>query len=133
MEDCYVIFAYDDYRKEVGQQILCVCRTLEEAKSLIAPLIHPACQQQHQYVMIEGDVFDQEIIPSDYESFHEALLEHYDTLGQKEEHDILLNLTEEEFERRCQEHKVTFKKIRQDLNIKQWYHRIGISKTKFRG
>ena len=147
MEECYVVFAYDDYRKEVGQQILAVLRSEEAAKSLIAPLVHPSCQGQHQYVNIEGDVFDQEIIPTDYATFYQWLLEYYEyrkemkhgNLTEEEikgyykdpkEYDAPLWLGKEELAKRSKEHTAKMEKIKEDLGLKRWYHRIGISKTR---
>lgn len=131
MEECYVVFAYDDYRKYVDQQIIAVLRSEQAAKDLIAPLIHSSCQGQHQYVDITGNVFDQEIIPADYETFHDILTHYYKDHDEIDKSETLLRLSQEEFNQRKIEHESRMEKARKDLGMKKWHHRIAISRAPY--
>ncbi len=129
MQEYFVIFAYDDYNKYVGQQILRVVKSEQLARSLIAPLLHPAFRSEQEYVEIKGDVFDQEMIPGDYYSFYYILLQFHKEGS--EEHNILRNLTEEQYNQHRKEYIERLEKAKKDLGLDKWYHRIAISKVPF--
>ena len=113
----FVVFVYDDYRKEVDMQILATFKTEQDARQFIAPLLHPAFTSEHEYVSIKGNVFDQEIMPSDYDSFRENSQE----LSRK-------SFLEEEVETE-NKFNIRIRETMAKLGMNRWYNRVGISKV----